>query len=281
VYLPTRLQQEADYINLFIETNEELNKEFMKLVDTQIPISNGNWVNFNFLDTLKLISGCFTTGDISNLKYAVNNIKDDNDILFAPIWVLFGYKPKRNKKADGKVKEAWKDPSIKILGDIQFKKNFITFDKDNIQEEVMLEAFEFLNRPSFDEGKVTNINSVLGKMISWCRAIVSYHILIHPYRVRNFSTIDEESNLFKFSNYVDQMMDRFYRLKSYLMKIDIMPRDTNFAFNLSHVRLASKQEECIINRLNIGTLAQIFTYLPWKEAFNVRIKLVHNYRSDW
>ena len=53
VYLPTRLQQEADYINLFIETNDELNKEFMKLVDTQIPISNGNWVNFNFLDTLK------------------------------------------------------------------------------------------------------------------------------------------------------------------------------------------------------------------------------------
>jgi hypothetical protein len=65
------------------------------------------------------------------------------------------------------VKEAWKDPSIKILGDIHFKKNFITFDKDNIQEEVMLEAFEFLNRPSFDEGKVTNINSVLGKLISW------------------------------------------------------------------------------------------------------------------
>jgi hypothetical protein len=85
VYLPTRLQQEADYINLFIETNEELNKEFMKLVDTQIPISNGNWVNFNFLDTLKLISSCFTTGDISNLKYAVNNIKNDNDMLFAPI----------------------------------------------------------------------------------------------------------------------------------------------------------------------------------------------------
>lgn len=117
------------------------------------------------------------------------------------------------------------------------------FDKDNIQEEVMLEAFEFLNRPNFDEAKVAKINSVLGKLITWCRAIVSYHILIHPYRVRNFSTIDEESNLFKFSNYVDQMMDRFYKLKSYLMKIDIMPRDTNFAFNLSHVRLSNKEEE--------------------------------------
>lgn len=98
---------------------------------------------------------------------------------------------------------------------------------------------------------------------------MSYHILIHPYRVRNFSTIDEDSNLFKFSNYVDQMMDRFYKLKGYLMKIDIMPRDTNFAFNLSHVRLVNKEEECIINKLDISTLAQIFTYLHWKEAFHV------------
>ena len=161
------MQQEADYINLFIETNEELNKEFMKLVDTQIPISNGNWVDFNFLATLKCISGCLTAADISTLKYTVNNIKEDNDTLFAPFCVLFGHKPKRMQRADGTVKEAWKEPSIKILGDIHFKKNFVTFDKDNIQEEVMLEAFEFLNRPSFDEAKVTKINSVLGKLISW------------------------------------------------------------------------------------------------------------------
>lgn len=243
VYLPTRLQQEADYINLFIETNEELNKEFMKLVDTQIPISNGNWVNFNFLETLKFISGCFNSQDISSLKFACNNTRDTCDVLFAPFCILFSQKPKRIKRADGTVSENWKSPAIKILGDIHFKKKFFMFDKDNIQEEVMLEAFEFLNRDTFDQERVTKVSNILGKLIEWCRAIVSYHILIHPYRVRNFSTIDETSNLFKFSNYVDQMMDKFYKLKSYLMKIDIMPRDTNFAFNLSHVRLTNKEEE--------------------------------------
>jgi len=41
------------------------------------------------------------------------------------------------------------------------------FDKDNIQEEVMLEAFEFLNRPSFDNEKVSKIYSVVGKLIGW------------------------------------------------------------------------------------------------------------------
>lgn len=122
VYLPTRLQQEADYINLFIETNDELNKEFMKLVDTQIPISNGNWVNFNFLETLKTISSSFTSQDISTLKFAANNVGETNDILFAPFCVLFGQKSKRIKKADGSVKETYKSPAIKILGDIHFRK---------------------------------------------------------------------------------------------------------------------------------------------------------------
>lgn len=71
------------------------------------------------------------------------------------------------KKADGKVKESWKDPAIKILYDIHFKKKFVMFDKDNIQEEIMLEAFEFLNRPSFDQDKVAKSYSVLGKLIGW------------------------------------------------------------------------------------------------------------------
>lgn len=74
-------------------------------------------------------------------------------------------KPKRTQKADGVVSETWKKSAIEILGDIRFKKSFWSYDKDNIQEEVMLEAFEFLNRPSFDEEKVRNINSVLGKLI--------------------------------------------------------------------------------------------------------------------
>lgn len=167
VYLPTRLQQEADYINLFIETNEELNKEFMKLVDTQIPISNGNWVNFDFLDTLKYISQGLSNENISALKFAANHIKDYNDTLFAPFCILFGEKPLRTKSADGSVKETWKAPAVKILGDIMFKKNFYNYDKDNIQEEIMLESFEFLNRQNFDEQKVTKQNNVLGKMIRW------------------------------------------------------------------------------------------------------------------
>ncbi len=35
-------------------------------------------------------------------------------------------------------------------------------------------------------------------------------------------------------------MDQFYSLKSFLIKLNILPRDTNFAFNLSHVKFVKK-----------------------------------------
>lgn len=107
VYLPTRLQQEADYINLFIEENEELNREFMKLVDTQIPISQGNWVCFDFLETLRQISHGLTNKDVSDIKFCINNLKEQNDVLLAPFCILLGEKSKRVNSADGTSKDIW------------------------------------------------------------------------------------------------------------------------------------------------------------------------------
>ena len=145
------------------------------------------------------------------------------------------------------------------------------FDKANIKEETMLEAFEYLNRPLFDASKVSKINKSLSKIVNWGRYVVSYHILIHPYRVRNFSTISEDSDLFRFANFVDHLMDKFYKLKAYLMKIEIMPRDTNFAFNLSHVRLANKETEPIFKKVSEGIIAEVLTFLPAKEALMLNL----------
>jgi hypothetical protein len=90
----------------------------MKLVDTQIPISSKNWVNFDFLSTLKTISNLMTNKDISEMKYAINNIKDQHDVLLAPFCILLEEKPQREKKADGTIKDVWgKRVMNKILTD--------------------------------------------------------------------------------------------------------------------------------------------------------------------
>lgn len=50
------------------------------------------------------------------------------------------------------------------------------------------------------------------------------------------------------------------------MSVDIMPRDTNFAFNLSHVRMSNSESECLIDKLDEGILSDILSFLPTKEA---------------
>jgi|JI10StandDraft_1071094.scaffolds.fasta_scaffold113263_2 glycerol-3-phosphate O-acyltransferase len=87
----------------------------MKLVDTQIPISSKNWVNFDFIETLKIISSNLTNKDISDLKFAINNIKETHDVLLAPFCILMGKKPNREKKADGQIKDIWVKSMAKIL----------------------------------------------------------------------------------------------------------------------------------------------------------------------
>lgn len=87
----------------------------MKLVDTQIPISSKNWVNFDFVETLKVISSNLTNKDISDLKFAINNLKETHDVLLAPFCVLLGEKQIWEKKADGTIKDVWSKPMNKIL----------------------------------------------------------------------------------------------------------------------------------------------------------------------
>jgi len=50
------------------------------------------------------------------------------------------------------------------------------------------------------------------------------------------------------------------------MRIEIMPKDTNFAFNLSHVRVVNKEQVCFIKKVSKEALAEIMTYLSSKEA---------------
>ena len=69
------------------------------------------------------------------------------------------------------------------------------FDKDNIKEEIFLEIFELLNKEELDTPKATLVNLALGNLIAWIRTVMSYHILVHPYRVRNTQTIRPESDL--------------------------------------------------------------------------------------
>lgn len=88
--------------------------------------------------------------------------------------------------------EGWKKVSGKILADPDFHRKLNSLDMDNLNETDMLDAFVYLNLPELDLENIAKYSSDLEKLLIWCQAVLSYHILIHPFTYRN----DKSMNFF-------------------------------------------------------------------------------------
>lgn len=73
----------------------------------------------------------------------------------------------------------------KIIIDPDFYRKLSNLDMDNLNETEMLDAFVYLNLPELDMNNVKKFSSDLEKLVLWCQAVLSYHILIHPFTYRN------------------------------------------------------------------------------------------------
>lgn len=49
----------------------------------------------------------------------------------------------------------------------------------------MLDAFVYLNLDQLKSTNLARASPELSKLIIWCQAVVSYHILVHPFTCRN------------------------------------------------------------------------------------------------
>lgn len=88
-YFPKRLRIEVDRIKTFQEINYDNFLNFMKIIDSQIPISNKNWLDFDLnsvISKLKVIDKRV----IGNLR-AIKSVGKLSEAVFAPFCIIFGY----------------------------------------------------------------------------------------------------------------------------------------------------------------------------------------------
>lgn len=81
--------------------------------------------------------------------------------------------------------EGWKKVFGKILIDPDFMRKLNTLDLDNMNETDMLDSFVYLNLPELEIENIQKYSPDLEKLILWCQAVLSYHVLIHPFTYRN------------------------------------------------------------------------------------------------
>jgi hypothetical protein len=88
-YYPKRLRFEVEAIKTFQEENYDSFLNFMKIIDSQIPLSNKNWLDFNLsvvIDKLKL----FDKKVVTSLR-AIKSIGKLPETVFAPFCIILGF----------------------------------------------------------------------------------------------------------------------------------------------------------------------------------------------
>jgi hypothetical protein len=67
----------------------------MKIIDSQIPISNKNWLDFDLNSVIRKLK-ILDKKTITNLR-AIKNTGKLSESIFAPFCIIFGYNVKINK----------------------------------------------------------------------------------------------------------------------------------------------------------------------------------------
>ena len=91
-YYPKRLRLEVERIKIFQERNYENFLNFMKIIDSQIPISYKNWLDFD-LNSVIMKLRVLDKKVVTNLR-SIKNMGKLSEAIFAPFCIIFGYNVK-------------------------------------------------------------------------------------------------------------------------------------------------------------------------------------------
>ena len=108
-YYKKRVKIEIDNITKYQDNNREKMEIFMKNIDSQIPLSNKGWLDFD----LKSVSNKLLILDrnlLTKLR-SIKNIGKNTDLIYAPFCIIFGYNKVNNKKIKNL---SWKQIAFKI-----------------------------------------------------------------------------------------------------------------------------------------------------------------------
>ena len=285
-YFKKRVKIEIDYITKYQENNKEKVDFFMKNIDSQIPLSNKGWLDFDLNSVANKL--LILDRNLLTKLRAIKNIGKNTDLIYAPFCIIFGFNKVNNKELK---KLSWKQIANKILNDSNIIIKIQNLDLENMIDSEMLEAFVFLNLPELEINNIKYFSSDFAKLILWCQGVVSYHILIHPYNYRNDQgIIQPDSEVFLFANKMQDMIDKFYHFKRFLFSLNIMKIPlADYVFNLQHNRdaliLNNKIEitNSFFNNIDHLLIGNILSYIPYSQSYKfmgVSKKFYEGFKSN-
>ena len=87
-YYKVRLKLEIDYITSYQEENKDKTDIFMRNIDSQIPISNNNWLDFNLCSVIQKIQS-LNKKTLANIR-SIKSLGKYSDNIYAPFCIFLG-----------------------------------------------------------------------------------------------------------------------------------------------------------------------------------------------
>ena len=262
-YYEIRLKLEINEITNFQNQNEENTMLYMQNIDSQIPISNENWLEFDLKKVTKNME-LLDKNTIIQLK-SIKKLNKFNETIYAPFCIIFGYKSSNYKvKLNG-----WKKTADSILNEPNISQKIKQLDYENFSDDDILKAFLYLNSEELSLSRIKRYSMPFARLIKWCQSVVSYHILIHPYTFRNkTSQIEKGSDVHKYVLFMDTIICKFYRFKRFLFKLGLVQIPLgDYVFNLQHNKIISKEKTDLSKIITVDMIANILSYLSLEQSY--------------
>ena len=117
----------------------------MKNIDSQIPISTNNWLDFDLSSVTSKLQ--LLDRKILTRLRSIKSMGKISDLVYAPFCIIFGQIKNNNPSTK---KDTWKQTALKILSNSNILLKVGDLDLENMPDDDMLNAFVFLNLPEFD-----------------------------------------------------------------------------------------------------------------------------------
>ena len=271
-YYSLRLTIQYNDIKNFENKNKLKKEEFLKIYDLQIPISTNNWFYFNLekaIDTILSLNRK-TIAQLRSIKKLTN--LDEN--IYAPFCIIFNFSSDHEEI----INNGWKKVADNILFDSKFFINIANLKYENFEDDDILEAFSYLNEIENNIDKIKRYSYALYELNIWCKSVVIYHILVHPYKYRNIqNSIQIGSDIYNFIFFMNEIINKFYLFKGYLEIKKIIKTclgDYVFTFdyqkkNNDQIIIENEQDSNkLINEINNETIiSNILSYLPLEDSY--------------
>jgi len=266
-YYVFRLTIQYNDIKNFENKNKFKKDEFLKIYDLQIPISTNDWFNYDLKKAIENILS-LDRKTIAQLR-GIKNLKNLDENIYAPFCIIFNF----NSDNEEIINNGWKKVADYILSDSKFFINVANLKYENFEDEDILEAYSYLNEIENNIEKIKRYSLALNNLITWCKSIVIYHILVHPYKYRNIqNSIQIDSDIFKYISFMNEIINKFYIFKGYLeIKKLIKSNLGEYIFYFDNQKENNNKNEDsnkILNEINNEKIiSNILSYLPLEDSY--------------